>query len=150
MSQEDNPQEVTSSSIEPWLAAILHKFEVTTIEASFSGSGDEGHMDDLILTLRDGAEGTEDSVWKSLKELKVRSAESYRKSLYDILEEKVEKDADPVGNYSDNEGGAVYLQIAISEDAAEVIYTDYTPGSYDDEYDDEEEPEYEDDFDPGA
>lgn len=107
-------------------------------------------MDDLILTLREGAEGTEDSVWKALKELKVRSAESYRKSLCDILEEKVEKDADPVGNYSDNEGGSVFLTIAISEDAAEVIYTDYTPGSYDDEYDDEEEPEYEDDFDPGT
>lgn len=129
----------TPSSIPVWLSQILHSMRVKHIEASFSGGGDEGSLDEVKFG---GAERTQpfsDGIEMDLEGLRVRGACAYDRSFLDFVIESLEKDVEPFGNYADGDGGSARIMILVDEEGAWVEEGDFTPGSSwdDDEYDDE-------------
>ncbi|ETX13336.1 hypothetical protein OCH239_10865 [Roseivivax halodurans JCM 10272] len=123
------------SSIERWLAQLLNKLEVASIEASFSGGGDEGSMDDMIVAMRPGATMSGEELLKHLDTLEQRSVGNFRSSFRDKLVDQIEHDASYLGDYANNEGGSVFLRLEVEGDAVKIAVGDFTPGSYDDDED---------------
>jgi hypothetical protein len=144
MVTENAHEDENASSIPRWLAGIIHNLGVQSIEATFSGSGDNGCMDDLILNLSPEAGMTEVEMSNHLESLKVRLQGGREESFWGLLGDHVTDDAEPLGNYSDGDGGSVWLRIAIEPSGAYLDSSSYTPGEpyEDDEHDDEWDPDF--------
>ncbi len=127
------------SQIPLWMNKILSNLGVNSMEATFSGCGDSGQMDDLILNVSPESGKTELEIVDHLKEVKIRLSSRLTQNFWDLLADSISTDADPLGNYSDGDGGSIWMRITVTPDGASICDYTYTPGEPDyDEYDDDD------------
>jgi|TARA_R110002051_G_scaffold161231_1_gene232850 hypothetical protein len=141
MTQSTAPQEYEEeSNIEPWLAKIMLGLGVASIEANFSGGGDEGCMDDMIIYPREGSVKSASEIEEHLESLKIRQAANLQPSFLDKLKENIESDVEPLGDYANGDGGSAWIRIAITDHGAYVEGSDFTAyAPEEDEFEEDED-----------
>ena len=130
-----------------WMTPVLANLGVASFEAYLSGSGDSGQLDEVRFLDAGGAELEAQDIMNALERIPLHSVGGYQTNLREAFEGLIDSSVDHLGNYCDNEGGAIWAKFSIEENQIVLGESEYTPGSYEDddeEPDEDDEPDEED------
>jgi len=127
-----------------WLYPFLTDLGITGIEASMSGSGDSGDLDDVIWYRGDTLAPNEE-VEGVLTGLTVDDGSGRHHNFLDKIREMFTSDGSGAGNWCDNEGGSALCRYDLDPETGVInlVEAEYAPGE---EYDDDEDED--DDWEP--
>jgi len=121
-----------------WMSPVLANLGVASFEAYLSGSGDSGQLDEVRFLDANGKELDAQDIQTALERIPLHSVGGYQNNFREAFESLIDSSVDHLGNYCDNEGGAIWAKFSIEENQIVLGDSEYTPGSYDD---DEDEPD---------
>jgi hypothetical protein len=127
-----------------WLYPFLADLGVTQIEASMSGSGDSGDLDDVSWYRGDTLIPNEE-VEGVLTGLTVDDGSTRHHNFLDVARDMFTSDGSKAGNWYDGEGGSALCRYELDPEAGVInlLETEYAPGEeYDNDEDDDWEPEF--------
>lgn len=126
---------------EKGLGLYLASKGVASLRAGLSGGGDEGQLDYIEFIDTNGKILSETDMIENLKMQIIPSG--LQINLYDRLTDLIDEFAEPLGDYVNNEGGSVSLEIKVTRDGLVLKEGYFTENEYDDEFDED----FEDDWD---
>jgi hypothetical protein len=146
---EDGPMKSDAPGENAWLGAVLHHLGVHKIEATLSGGGDSGAIDDVTYLDASGQPMDSAKVEDFLLSQVLADGSENPATFQSCLYLMIESAAEDLGNYYDNEGGSVWLLYTVqarSLEQTEGVFTagEYEDEEYDGEYAEEEDPDLED------
>ncbi|MFX4300043.1 hypothetical protein [Pseudosulfitobacter pseudonitzschiae] len=125
-----------------WLGVILEELNIEEFEVSLSGYGDSGNIESYDFPRMDGQPSDPLS---TLDEIRMPGD---HKTLRDILDGIVDRDATSEGNWYDNEGGNVWSKYVVSDGELVVDTVILTHNEPDEEDEDEFDDEFEEEIEP--
>lgn len=135
---DDDLSDPAEPSPKSWLYPFLAELGITRIEASMSGGGDSGQIDDVTYYRGDETVPNEE-VEGFLASLTLDDGSSSGVTFKDVLETMFENDGSSAGDWINNEGGSAFCSYDLSPELGRIRLVDveYTPGEeYEDENDD--------------
>ena len=123
-----------------WIGLSLHALGARRLQATFSGSGDSGDLDDILYFDAEGDPLPNDSIQSTLEAMKVFNGTSHAPDYHEVLVDLLAERASDFGNYYENEGGSVVIDCEIDSSGLEIVGGSFEPGVWDeDEFDEDED-----------
>jgi hypothetical protein len=122
-----------------WLADLLSRQNVSSFEASFSGGGDEGGLNDLLFRRRDGTIDDKGEVDAFLSSILLPDGSAHVPTAKDMFDDMLDAATEADGDYCNNEGGSLWAEFHVLPQGIVKSSVDFTPGSYEDDPDDEDD-----------
>lgn len=130
----------------PWLGAYLSSKGISHMEVMLAGGGDSGQIETIDFFGDDDQIMSYSDIRDDLMSKFIPSGSTIKQNFFVFLESSIYRFADPFGDYCNNEGGVVNLEISVTKKGLILESGTFSENEYDDEYDDED---YEDDPDEG-
>jgi hypothetical protein len=148
MTTEDDAAIIPSTR---WLAPLLAQMDITRFEASFSGGGDEGGLDDVLFYKSDATMASSEEVKTLLSGIALPDGSAHVQTAHDVFEAALYEATQHDGDYSNGEGGSLWAEFrvrpgGIVKGDVEFSYSEYDDEDYDEDDIDDEDPG--DDVDP--
>lgn len=122
-----------------WLGAYLTARNVALMSAQLSGGGDEGQLDHIDFYDGNDKLLSEFDITENLRSMTIFDGSSHPRSFFDELSAVIDTFAEPLGDYVNNEGGVVSVDIRVTPDGLLYESGYFTENEPDEDYDYDED-----------
>lgn len=122
-----------------WLAPLLSQMGISRFEASFSGGGDEGGLDDVIFYKSDATMASSEEVKTLLSGIALPDGSAHVQTAHDAFEAALYEATQHDGDYSNNEGGSLWAEFHVLSNGIVKGDVEFADNEYEDEDYDEDE-----------